>query len=333
LEPNEPNPRDSRGEILMMAGRQEAAREAFREALALHPGFEPSLRHLAESWAAEERFAEGRVELEAIIDTAGAAASLPAYMGLATLYTHEGGLTEALSALEAYRERADGPGDRGAANTALNAGLPFLVALQDWDRLDELVAELADGDPLNPFPPYVRMQSLAERGDLPGAVATVDSIMAVVGSPAGLGEFEPLLEAVTSRELAFYAADYERSLEWNDTVRETGGWPELGSYVVPRSLLALGRYEEAYEHAWRIGSFNGPAQALSERLRLYYGARGLEGAGDTARAISAYESLLDHRWAEAVSRVPLVADAPERLASLRESAGTDERPSGGDAER
>lgn len=333
LEPNEPNPRDSRGEILMMAGRQEAAREAFREALALQPGFEPSLRHLAESWAAEERFAEGRAELRAIIDTTGLEASLPAYMGLATLHAHEGGLNEAISALEAYRERADRLGDRGAANTALTAKLPFFVALQDWDRLDDVTRELAEADPLNPFPPYTRMQSLAERGDLERSVAMADSIMVRVRSTAGLGQFEPLLEAVTSRELAFYAADYERSLEWNETVRETGGWPELGSYVVARSLLALGRYDEAREHAWRIGSFNGPPQALAERLRLYYAARALEGAGETARAISTYEEMLDHRWAATVSRVPLVADAPERLAKLTElAASTEERPTGSAAE-
>lgn len=327
LEPNEPNPRDSRGEILMMAGRHEAAREAFREALALHPGFEPSLRHLAESWAAEERFAEGRAELRTIIDTTGAAASLPAYMGLATLHAHEGGLSEALSTLEAYRERADGLGDRGAANTALTASLPFLVALQEWERLHDATEALAEADPLSPFPSYTEMLSLAERGDLDGAVATADSIMAFVRSTEGLLQFEPLMQAVTSRELAFYAADHERSIDWNETVRETGGWPEFGSYAVARSLLALARYEEAQEHAWRIGSFSGPAQALAERLRLYYVARALEGLGQTERAIATYERLLAHRWRRTVATVPLVRDAPERLAKLRERSSVREPPS------
>lgn len=317
LEPDEPNPRDSRGEILMMAGRHEEAREQFRTALELGPGFEPALRHLAESWAAEGRFAEGLAELERIIDASDAADALPAYPALATLHTRRGRLEAALEALEARRRRALSIDDPRSANTAIVSQIPFLVALGDRSGVARAADALAEGDPLSPFGPYARLVAAAEGGDLGTAVAIADSVMLHVRTTPGLEPFAELMEAVTSRELAFYGGDHERALEWHEAVGAAGGWPEIGSYTAPRALLALRRYDEALERARGTGSFTGPAQTLAERLRLYYMARAHEGRADTASAVAAYERLLEHEWPETASRVALIDDAPGRLRALK----------------
>jgi hypothetical protein len=81
-------------------------------------------------------------------------------------------------------------------------------------------------------------------------------------------------------------------------------------------LLALGRYEDAERRARGLGGFSGPGQVLTERLRLYFVARAREGAGDAAGAVEAYEELLRGEWRETAGRVPLISDAPARLAAL-----------------
>jgi len=62
LEPDEPNPQDSLGEISLVAGRLEKAREAYGRALEIAPDFFNAHGGRALAWAMEGRFAEAFAE-------------------------------------------------------------------------------------------------------------------------------------------------------------------------------------------------------------------------------------------------------------------------------
>ncbi|MFQ5528787.1 MAG: tetratricopeptide repeat protein [Gemmatimonadota bacterium] len=317
LEPSEPNPLDSRGEILMIAGRHEEAREAFRAALALQPGFTFALDHLAESWAAERRFGEGITEIEQIIRESEPRAALVAYTALAILRTYEGELSSALEALETASRRAAELNVPSVRNSALVAQLPFLAAIQDWDRLNDRATALNTSDPLNPFPPLAALLGLGEQGRIEEAEVLGQQMRAALDTVPGLASFRPLLEAMLNREMSFYRGDFSTSAASAAETREQGGMPELGSFTEVRALLALGRYQEALDQARRTATFFGPGQVLIGKQRLYFMARAQEGLADTANAIGSYERLLTAKWTEAVREIPNLADAGQRLAALK----------------
>jgi tetratricopeptide (TPR) repeat protein len=101
LRPNEPNPRDSLGEILMMAGRLEEAEAAFLEAIRISPKFWRAWEGAAISRFARGAWAAGR---EALL-RAKEAATLPAEKlsvdgMLADGYAIRGDLTRALTQMD-----------------------------------------------------------------------------------------------------------------------------------------------------------------------------------------------------------------------------------------
>ncbi len=69
IESGQANPHDSRGEILEMIGRHEDAREAFRAALAIEPGFLASFDHLVRSYLREGDAEGARAALEPHLET------------------------------------------------------------------------------------------------------------------------------------------------------------------------------------------------------------------------------------------------------------------------
>jgi len=317
LEPNEPNPLDSRGEILMMAGRHQEAREDFRAALAVQPDFSFAVEHLADSWAREGRFDEGVREIEQLILESDASAALVGYNALAILRTKEGDLSSAIAALETVGEQAAELNMPSARNAAFQSQLPFLVAIQDWERLADRAQSLTASDPLNPFPPIAWMIGLGEQGELDEAQRFAALMQAALDTVPALANFRPLLEAMLDRDLSFYQGEFEVSAAAGAETRAQGGMPELGSFAEVRALLELGRNQEALEQARQIGTFNGQAQALINKQRLYFVARAHEGLADTVLAIAGYEKLLGGKWGDAVAGIPNMADANDRLAALR----------------
>ena len=92
-----------------------------------------------------------------------------------------------------------------------------------------------------------------------------------------------------------------------------------------RSLLELGLAERAVqmvEEMAAIGPLDGVNRIdpLPWRQGEYFMARAYEAIGDTASAIEVYEDLVVG-FGDAVTRVPLMADAPERLDALRAAGG------------
>jgi len=317
LEPGEPNPLDSRGEILWMAGRQEEARTAFREALALRPDFSLSLEHLARSWVADKKFAEGTQELEQFIQDSEPRAALGAYTALAMLFTTEGRLSEALDALDTANTQAAELGVSSVEVTALLSQLPFLLAFQDWDRLVIQSRALTAIDPLNPFPALIHVIGLAERGLLVEAKEFSMEILAGMDTMPQGTEFRGRMTANLDRDLQFYAGDFEATVTSAELARKQGGMPEFGNFAEVRAYLALGRYQEALDALRYAGGFNQTTDLLIRKHRTYYSARAYEGLADTTKAVEFYEGLLRENWGGAIEGIPLLADANDRLEALR----------------
>ena len=317
LEPGEPNPLDSRGEILMMAGRQEEARAAFRAALALRPDFSPSLEHLARSWVADKKYAEGAKELEQFIRDSEPRAALGAYTALAILFTTEGKLHEALEALETANTQAAELGISSVEVTSLLSQLPFLLAFQDWDRLAARSRDVSAIDPLNPFPALIHVIGLAERGRLEEAEGFSGVILSALDTMPQGAEFRGRVEAMLERDMQFYGGNLEAAVTSAEITREQGGMPEFGNFSEVRAYLALGRYQEALDALRYTGGFNQTTEILIRKHRTYYAARAYEGLADTTKAVEFYEGLIREHWGRAIDDMPLLADAKNRLETLR----------------
>lgn len=317
LEPGEPNPLDSRGEIFMMAGRHPEAREQFRLAIAAVEGFEPALRHLAESYIAEGRFREGIAELQRLARDAGREAATPTYQALAQIQTAALELDDALATLSRAIQSARSTGDEPGTSQALTSMLPILVAQQEWDEVRRRSADLLEADPSSPFPFFADMIAHAEQGSLGEAEAIARQMREFTAADPGLARFAPQMNAAIDHDLEFYRGNFANAVAAAERLRELGGWPELGSYSEVRSLLALGRGEEAARRARWMGSFTGASDALVDVHQSYFVARGHEAAGDTASALAAYGVLLDGPRESTAARVPLLADARARRDRLR----------------
>ena len=317
LEPGEPNPLDSRGEIFMMAGRQEEARDAFRAALALRPDFFQSLEHLAKSWVADRKYAEGTQELEQFIQDSEPRAALGAYMALAMLLTTEGKLREALDALETANTQAAELGISSVEVTALLSQLPYLLAFQDWDQLAVQSRAVTAIDPLSPFPLLIHVIGLAERGRLEEAEGFTGAILSFMDTIPQGDQFRGRLEAMVERDMQFYGGNLKAAVTSAELTRERGGMPEFGNFSEVRAYLALGRYQEALDALRYAGGFNQTTDLLIRKHRTYYAARAYEGLADTTKAVEFYEGLLRENWGRAIEDIPLLADANDRLEALR----------------
>ena len=85
--------------------------------------------------------------------------------------------------------------------------------------------------------------------------------------------------------------------------------------------MAMGAVQMVEEMA-ALGPLDGVSRIdpLPWRQGEYFMARSYEAIGDTASAIEVYEDLVVG-FGDAVARIPLMADAPERLEALRAGGG------------
>ena len=149
------------------------------------------------------------------------------------------------------------------------------------------------------------------------AEAYAHEIRAALDSVPGMSDFRAVLNAMLERDLSFYRGEFAAAVVSAAAVREQGHIPDLGSFSEVRALLALGRYEEVLERTWQIGGFTGPPEVLGNKKQAYFLARAHEGLADTTAAVASYERLLNANWREGVRLIPLLADAPDRLAALQ----------------
>ena len=107
LESGQANPRDSRGEILEMIGRNEEARAEFRAALEIEPGFLASFDHLVRSYLRADDPSGARAALEPHLGTDDADAAVYVRRLLGDTYIADGSYAEALASWRSAAELAE----------------------------------------------------------------------------------------------------------------------------------------------------------------------------------------------------------------------------------
>jgi tetratricopeptide (TPR) repeat protein len=111
LFPKEPNPNDSYGELLRMAGNFDGSLAHYRAALKIDPTFVTSQVGIADTYALMGNQQQARVEYDKAIEQAHNEADRIDYMmQKAVTYVRDGNLAEADKAFEAAAEKAHGEG-------------------------------------------------------------------------------------------------------------------------------------------------------------------------------------------------------------------------------
>ena len=320
LEPGEPNPLDSRGELLARAGREEEARQSFHEALVLDPSFTLALRHLLASHLRASDVPGALAAMDPFTRSADPRVRMIARALEAEARFWAGDFEAGLAALEAS---VNDP--RPHAGQQVNSLRSHLFALLQLGRYEEALAlgpRMVEIAPLEGAEGLVEIVAAGERGDIRELSSASDRMVERFNVDANLDFLLPV--AINMGEIwkAFYRGEHERVVELAASApfaRDDTGTEQLG-YPVMRSLLALGRGEEALSHvdvarSAGITGVPGTWDSLTRRILQYYEGRARELTGDTAGAAAAYRELVDG-WGDAVSEVPLVADAAQRLAAL-----------------
>jgi TolB-like protein/Flp pilus assembly protein TadD len=320
LEPGQPNPIDSRGEILLMAGRVDAGREAFRQALDVDPTFTLALRHLVESYLRSDEGAAARQDLALSTSSEYPAVRAVARLLEAETWFWDGDIDRGLAAVEAaYRDPDPDPAQHvNALRTLLFAKLQT----GRYEGLDELGAEMSALSALEGSHEIAAIVSAGEEGRLDDLSRAGDRMTAQFRDTPGLEQFLPVAMSMSAIWNAFYRQEHERvvqlAAEAPFRFGETGT-EQLG-YPVMRSLLALGQGDRAASHvdvALRAGITGVPGawDSLTRRILQYYRGRAYEATGDTARAAEAYRGLID-AWGSTTAELPLIADIDDRLEAL-----------------
>jgi tetratricopeptide (TPR) repeat protein len=319
--PNEPNPYDSRGEMLESAQRHEEAREMYREALAVRENFSPSLMHLGRSFLTSGEPARGREEISAYAESDIPEIQVEAEIQIGDSYLHEG---EVDAAMEHYQQALD------AALVSGESDLPtmpmyklmgmnlYMHRFREAARVASLIREI---QPLADYPIAVGFDSLGVQGNIPALEALKEEVEARYAADRRLQPLAPNISLSMEAWIAHWRGDHERVIEIAEERNRLNGLRLM--HFVPElpALIALGRPEKILE---LVQEFREPNilerdarfPPLRNRYLQYWEARAYEEMGQAAEAIQVYRMLLDE-FGDAVGRFPMIADAPTRLAALQ----------------
>lgn len=278
-------------------GREGEVRRALEEIVDVHPEDGKSLLQLV-------RIA-GRMGDQVAFDSlvprylAVESDSVAAFMGLGRTYERLGQLDRARDKYEALLDGGLGstaPLDR-LVRTYLRQGRP-------QDARAELARRVIAGDPgLRAHARLLMADTYAWEGEFDVALA-------------GYAEAERLAETAGAQQTRAIAFEATLAVQWVLN-------PDEGASRINRSmwtLLELGWHQQAQD---LIESAERMYVRDSDRLPpvdvhvlLYARGRLHELQNADARAVGAYEILLAD-WRDVIGRLPILADAPERLAALR----------------
>lgn len=325
LEPDQPNPYDTRGEILELLGRAEEGREAFLESVRVDEGFVIGYQHLVRSHLRAGDFAGARSALAAFLGTEDEDASVWIRLLSADTYVAGGDYLEGLDGYARAGARAEG---LERADLKLIARLDegsLAVALGDFERARSAFDEVWQLDAYNQEAFFGSFRALGVEGRLEemrrireGVAGSLDQI------PDGFRAFADQSLQFADAFIAYYSGDLERAAD----LFEPGPGFRL-QYVFPervQTLLELDRAEEARRVAPRIAGpemirSNTRVLPLVHHQRIYWTARADEAAGNADAAISGY-ARLQSIAGDGLHLVPRMADTEERLSRLREAAGS-----------
>jgi tetratricopeptide (TPR) repeat protein len=324
LEPGQANPHDSRGEILEMIGRTEDARDAFREALRIEPGFLASYEHLVRSYLREGDAEGARAALEPYMDTEDSHASVLARSLEGDTYVAEGRYRDALAA---YRAAAD----RAAELNRDDLRLPPLIQTGDlatftgaYDVAEAAFQEADAIDALNGGVLFGLLLNAGERGRVDDMLEVRDSAVArFAAAPPIARQRTELLLLVVDGLIAWYQGDAGAAVELFDQAREEAGAPRpallIASGLEALALIEVGRAREALDLAKAMGRASRGGNRLDPgqwQAALYLQGRAYEALDEPSHAADSYQMLLELAG-DGVRDMSYLGDTPDRLTALR----------------
>lgn len=322
LAPDEPNPYDTRGDILAANGHFGQAAEAFRQALAIRLDF--GQYETVGKVGQIALFSGDYAQADSIFDFMMGAPSAPVqstgrYCKAASL-TQQGKFNLALTLLDSGIA-VDGQMRNYTGVVSKRAAKAFVYweigrhpeAVAEMQRSVEVRRTTEPRDPVGRRPFQVLL--LMESGALVAAQAAADSLrneIEAMGCNSSDCQF-----AISVAALASGRTDTALALFHSLSEDMVSGFPAL--FVLGRTLLATGQYPEAaavFERArtrfepWRISLI-----AWNSLIEYYLGCA-YEGAGNTHAAIEAYQAFVN-RMKKADPPPTVLADATARLRRLQ----------------
>ena len=321
LEPDEPNPHDSQGEILEYAGRYTEARDAYREALRLRPDFTVSLQHMARSYLVENKPAESRAELASYLESPIPDVRVLAGVLVGDTYVWEGAVADGLAAYEGADRAAEAANRPDLRSLPLSEIIRTNVTFERYEAAEAAEGALGELEPINDWWIILRVAPLLAAGDVAGLeqlkADAVEAFRDDALRPAGVAD---IIAQIADIWIASARGDHQRVVELFGRLPPPFGERKLPNWEVIQSMLELGQPERAIRILEQLANphiFVRDARfvPIPYREGEYLAARAYEMIGDTATAIALYEDLV-RGFGDAVGQIPLMADAPERLEAL-----------------
>jgi len=332
LPPNDPNPFDSRGDVLAFNGRYEEALAAYRQNREINPSWEwGSSEKIVFTclWARQYSLAEPTA-LSIMRYASDSAGSLAASVR-GTAYGARASVADLLGDIEVSRGRLDAAVARYEeeaglleAQTPEAASEPLFKAAQIFFEQRQPEAALALGRRhAGPWAASVRGTAYLLLKNDPAAAKEFDALRASLTPP--LGEYMAEKFVDLDRLLAAaYAGRFQEVI---------AGWQQLGNQFRPmvdlevgRAYLESGAMPEAEQHircalmAHGFQAFSHPAIVTPDFLTFFLGqfylGKVLEQTGKRTEALSAYQNFVGH-FENSTAKLPQIAEARAAVKRLK----------------
>jgi tetratricopeptide (TPR) repeat protein len=307
-----------------MIGRTEEARDAFREALRIEPGFLASFEHLVRSYLREGDAEGARAALKPYMDTEDSHASVLARSLEGDTYVAEGRYRDALAAYRAAAERAAELSrddlrllpliQTGDLATFTGAHDEALAAFHQADVIDALNGDVLFGLLIN----------AGERGRVDEMLEVRDSVVVrFAAAPPIARQRTELFLLMVDGLIAWYQGDAGAAVELFDQAREEAAAPRpamlAATGLEALALIEAGRAREALDLAktmYRASMGGNRLDPGQWQAALYLQGRAYEALDEPSHAAESYEMLL-RQAGDGLRDMSYLGDTPDRLAALR----------------
>jgi tetratricopeptide (TPR) repeat protein len=324
LERGQANPHDSRGEILEMIGRHQDARDEFRAALRIEPGFIPSYQHLVRSFLRDNDPEGARAAIQPFMSVSDPDAAVLLRQLEADTYQAEGRYADARDAFRRAAERAAELGRVDLRIPPLLESAEMDLFTRRFDRAEAVYREVDELDPLNGGVLFGLITVMGVRGRDAGMIQVRDTAAArFAAAPAIIRSRAELVERLADAQIAWFRGDPGAAVQLFDQTRELAGAPRpalignAGFEIM--ALIDVGRESEALalaENMERLGSVGNRMDPFQIQVALYLEGRAYEALNQPDRAVERYERLLALAG-PGLTDVLYLGDTPDRLQRLR----------------
>jgi tetratricopeptide (TPR) repeat protein/TolB-like protein len=326
IEPGQANPHDSRGEILEMIGRDEEAREQFRAALEIEPGFIPSYEHLVRSYLRQGDAEGARAALQPYLGTDDPEPAIVVRSLLGDTYVADGSYREAWETYHAAARRAEELGRNDLRLLTLAESGTLAIFLGEHDEAEAAFLEVDAISPLGGGALFGLLVNSGERGRVDEMREVRDSAAArIAAAPLIIREQAEAGMLFVDALTAWYSGDAETAVLLYDEGRERTSArrpaPVSGDEQEALALIEVGRAREALSMAENMERLSKAANRWDPgqwQVSLYLRGRALEALDEPLEAAESYEKLLG-MVGDGARDITFFRDTGERLAALRES--------------